>query len=217
MAVSVIPAKGAVDLSNAPYGTEGMAISVIPAKAGIQKGGCVNFDKPLDSHLRGNDGGVRCYMLVGFVRPRYTKSTAPKGGIQKCGYANFAKPLDSHLRGNDGGVHCYRLVGSVRPRYSKSTAPKGGIQRRGHVDRAKALDSRLRGNDGEGHFYRLVGSVRPRYSKSTAPLPRMTAPVAPRRRARPQSGRRSRQTVSTWAVLGNMSTAVICLMRQPPA
>jgi len=79
-AISVIPAKGAVDLLMVPYGTEGMAVSVIPAKAGIQKCGYVNFSKPLDSHLRGNDGGVHCYVLVGSICPRHSKSTAPKSG-----------------------------------------------------------------------------------------------------------------------------------------
>jgi len=80
MAISVIPAKGAVDLLMVPYGTEGMAVSVIPAKAGIQKCGYVNFAKPLDSRLRGNDGEVHCYVLVGLVRPRHCKSTAPVSG-----------------------------------------------------------------------------------------------------------------------------------------
>jgi len=60
-----------------------MEITVIPAKAGIQKRGHVNFAKALDSRLRGNDGEVHCYMLVGFTRLRYTKSTHPAAGLTR--------------------------------------------------------------------------------------------------------------------------------------
>jgi len=89
------PLFGAVDLLMVPCGTEGMAVSVIPAKAGIQKCGYVNFAKPLDSHLRGNDGGVHCYVLVGFIRPRHSKSTAPFGVMTGWRSATLFRELET--------------------------------------------------------------------------------------------------------------------------